>query len=113
MAHCISTIILRGPFDAAKAAEFNLQPVPLTPDLTLFPLTDIYCDDWTTDSREGFLSERPVLNSFAVHRIINSIANQPLFAIIETEYFGGDGDQAAAVYQGHNQIMPPTVADFG
>ena len=32
----------------------------------------------------------------------------PLFAVIETDYFAGMGDQAAAAYRGDREIMAPS-----
>ena len=61
----------------------------------------------------GFLSQRPLLNATVVHRMMNEIAAAPLFAVIETDYFGGNGDQAAAVYRGGIEVMPPEAARRG
>jgi hypothetical protein len=45
--------------------------------------------------------------------MIGLISDTPLSAIIETDYAGGIGDQAAAVYQGACEVMPPKTARIG
>src|SRR5438477_6135646 len=101
MGHHISAVVLRGPFDEQRATNFDMKPIRLTAELTLFPLNARYTDHWTEKlGVSGFVSDTPLLNSAVVHRIVNSIAENPLFAVIETDYAGGTGSQAAAVYRG-------------
>jgi hypothetical protein len=45
--------------------------------------------------------------------MMQEVAPRPLFAVIETDYFGGRGDQAAAVYQGEKEVMAPAVGAVG
>lgn len=114
MGHRISAILLRDAYDAGRARDFGLHPIPLPFGLTMFPLDDNFCDEWTEKlNLPGFLSARPLLNARVVHHLVASIAEAPLFAIIETDYFGGLGEQAAVVYQGQTEIMPPEVAGGG
>jgi hypothetical protein len=44
---------------------------------------------------------------------MKAIAPERLFAIIETDYFGGLGDQAAAVYRGDSEVMVPMSGASG
>jgi hypothetical protein len=114
MGHHISAVLLRGPYDAEKARAFALQPIPLEFGITLFPLCARYCDDWAERlGVDGFLSDRPLVNCGIVHHLVNAIADAPLFAVIETDYFGGIGDQSAAVYRGQEEVMAPWVAYRG
>ena len=114
MGHRISAILLRDQYDTARALDFGLLPIPLPFGLTMFPLDDNFCDDWVEKlNLPGFLSARPLLNAHVVHHFVASIAEEPLFAIIETDYFSGLGEQAAAVYRGQTEIMPPEVAGAG
>ena len=45
--------------------------------------------------------------------MVNALTDNPLFAIVETDYFGGKGSQAAAVYRGAVEIMAPESTAIG
>lgn len=108
MSHHISAVLLLGPFDEQRATAFDLKAVRLTPGLTLFPLDARYTDFWAGRlGIPGFVDCVPLLNSEVIHHIINAVSPDPLFAVIETDYFGGVGSQAAGVYRGHAVVMPP------
>ncbi len=114
MGHHISAALLRGPFDEPTARSFGPTPIPLTPEVTLFPLDADYCDHWAERlGIAGFVSGRPLLNCRVVHHLMRQLAAEPLFAVIETDYFGGRGDQAAAVYRGDEEVMAPAVGEVG
>jgi hypothetical protein len=114
VAHHISAVLLRGPFDAKLSQCFDLRPISLAADLTLFPLTARYVDYWA--ERLGIPENRftgPLLNFDVVHHMIRRIAPEPLFAVIETDYFGGRGTQSAAVYRGEAEVTPGESAGGG
>ncbi len=114
MGHHISAVVLRGPFDERKAESFNLRPIALSAELTLFPLHPAFTDAWSERlGISGRLSGRPLLNGAVVHHLVRSVAPDPLFAIIETDYVGGVGTQAAAVYHGERVVMRPESAVSG
>lgn len=114
MGHHISAVLIHGPFDEQRALSFNLKPIRLIGGITLLPLEATYCDDCSERlGVAGFVSDRPLLNCWVVHHMLRAIALESLFAVIETNYFGGNGDQAAAVYQGGREIMAPAVATIG
>lgn len=106
MGHHISAVILRGPFDAARAAEFDLRPTRLTKEHTFFPLDPRYTDHWAENPGiSGGITAVPLLNSKVIHRILHALAPEPRFAVIETDYAGGTGSQAAVVYHGDREVM--------
>jgi hypothetical protein len=114
MGHHISAVLLQGPYDEDKARAFDLRPIPLGSGITMFPLDPGYCDYWSEKlGVDGLLPHRPLLNSQVVHHMMNAIQENPLFAVIETDFFGGIGDQAAAVYRGHKEVMAPWVGYRG
>lgn len=114
MGHHISAVLLRGPFVEWRTRSFDLKPIRLTPEITLFPLDAEYCDHWADRLViTGFVSERPLLNCRVVHHMMRQVVSEPLFAVIETDYFGGRGDQAAAVYHGDREVMAPSVGAVG
>ena len=113
MGHHISAVVLNGSFNEDQARLFDLKAMRLTPELTLFPLDAGFCDYWSEKlGVSGHKSRRPLLNSDVVHLMVDSIAENALFAVIETDY-AGRGSQAAAVYRGETEIMPPTVTGDG
>lgn len=114
MGHHISAVLLPGPFDEQRVRSFCWKPISLTATITLFPLEADSCDAWSKRLNiAGSVSDRPLLNCRVVHCMVREIARLPLFAIIETDYFGGAGDQAAAVYSGEIEVMAPTTAKVG
>ncbi len=44
---------------------------------------------------------------------MREVAPEPLLVVIETDDFGGRGDQAAAVYRGDREVMAPAVGAVG
>jgi len=115
MGHQISAAILKGPFDAECARRFDLPSISLGSSLTLFPLYAGHCDAWSAklslDDPEG--DWRPLLDARVVHHFLAELASDPLYAIIETDYFGGHGDQAAVVYHARACLMPRTEGRRG
>lgn len=108
MGHAISAVILLGSFDLDRASHFDLRPIKCNDSLTIFPVNADYCDYWSKKlGQTDFLSKRPLLDCTVLHHMMCEIAETPTFAIIETDYFGGNGDQAAVVYRGSEQIMKP------
>jgi hypothetical protein len=113
MGHHISAVVLKGSFDEDQAKAFDLKPIRLNDELTLFPLDARYLDYWAEKLGScGFVSDCPRLNPNVVHLMVNAIASNPLFAVIETDYFGGTGSQAAAVYQGRVEILAPESSEI-
>src|SRR4051794_13558898 len=114
MGHHINAVVLKGPYDRKFAAVFDLKPIRLTDELTMLPLHARYVDHWAEKlGVTGFVDDVPRLNSNIVHCLLGYLAAEPLFAVIETDYFGGRGTQAAAVYRGMVEVMPPESGGFG
>jgi hypothetical protein len=114
MAHHISAVILKGLFNREAVQTLDWPSIPLTGELTLFLLDAAFVNHWAVQlgSDAGF-AERPSLDCHVVHAMVQRIAPESLFAVIETEYFGGTGDQAAAVYQGDRVVLAPMVGVSG
>ena len=118
MGHCITAIILKGCYEKAKAGEFDLVGVHLAPGLTLFHIDIYYTEYW--QRRLG--SKRFLETSFngdaitfpseyAIAEIMMAITGEPepMFAIIQTDYFGGAGQQFAHVYRGGKNVDPAGI----
>ncbi len=120
MSHAISAILLCGDFSLEVAESYDLKPIALsgkaspTTKITLFPLTAQYVDHWAERlNNPENVAEVPMLNAKVVHDIVIATSAQAHFAIMETDYFGGDGTQAAAVYRGRTEVMAPTSGKIG
>jgi hypothetical protein len=112
--HHISAVVFRGPYDEQRATEYDMKPIRLTAELTLFPLDARFTDHWAEKlSVTGLVAESPLLNSRVIHHMVNTLAADPLFAVIETDFTGGIGSQAAAVYRGAVEVMPPESTEIG
>ena len=114
MGHHLEAILLKGPFDVERAKFFGLRPIPISAEITMFPLCAEYVDYWSEKlGMSGWVAKVPLLNSTVVHHLVNQIADNPLFALIETDYAGGRGRQSAAVYQGAVEVMRPEGTTIG
>ncbi len=110
MGHNLHAIILKGTFNREKAVnQFKLKPITLDQELTMFPLIAHYLDEMSERfDIWGHRATKPLYNAKIIHYIIREIAKEPLFAIIQTDYFGGAGTQHAGVYHGEREILDPT-----
>lgn len=117
MGHRIDAIVFKGPYDRKFASLFGLKPLRLTDELTLFPISARYFDHWAARFEfEGGLDSKadfPLLNGEVVARLVSYLAADPLYAVIHTNYFGGPGEQAAAVYRGKVELMPCEGGSYG
>ncbi|MFD7843460.1 hypothetical protein ACFV4K_11070 [Nocardia sp. NPDC059764] len=105
MSHAITAMILPGTVDAGAADRWDLAPVPMRCDLTLFHVTHYYTAYWQAQlgisSYFELPSEAPGL--FPREGVMMTIATElatrpdPTFAVVLTDYFGGAGDQWAVV----------------
>lgn len=114
MGHNIKALVLKGEYDKTKVMEYDLVPIALNKEeITLFHITDEYVEYW-----QHIIINGVSLNSldtsypvwFPYSKVLNHIIKQVsskdcLFAIIQTEYFGGMGEQYACVYKG-DDIVP-------
>lgn len=108
MPHCINAIILKGPYYSALAKTYDLYGIDLGFDLTLFHINHIYAACWQYKlGTKGYLEIPPKDNHllFPTEKVFAEIArrisNNPevIFALVETNYSAGIGDQFASVYQ--------------
>jgi hypothetical protein len=109
MPHAISAVILKGNFDSEVAKSYDLLGIKLDLELTMFPITHYYTACWRKIlDVPGALPGKQPFNllifpcELVVAHLMMKITNQaePTFAVIETDYFGGVGEQWALVYRG-------------
>lgn len=114
MGHAISAVVVAGSVNLDRARAFDTKMVPCLAGFTLIALDADYMDVWADKLNiHGDVADRPLANTRAVHHMIREIAGAATFAVIETDYFGGVGQQSAAVYRGEEELMAPETADYG
>lgn len=114
MGHAISAIVFAGDADSAAVAEYDAKLFDCLDGYSLVALESSYVDAWAERlDISGPYADIPVLNFCVVHHIADALASGRPFAIIETDYFGGRGTQAAAVYHGDSEILAPKRARSG
>ncbi len=108
--HMITALIVREPFDDDAAREWDVVGVPLDRGLRLVHLSHYYTAYW--QARRGESSELDVPVDFPVTFPREGVAaglaaavtgaaarqQQPTFAVLMTEYFGGVGGQWACAF---------------
>lgn len=109
MGHCISAVILKGDFDSAIANYYDLREISLDSDLTMFPIDLYYTDYWrkTLKIYGDLPVNQPKDSTFPHDLVIADLMSKisdclmPLYALIQTDYFGSVGQQWADVYRGN------------
>jgi hypothetical protein len=114
MGHCLSGVLVHSNYDDGAIKKFDLRPVKLLANIVLLPTTNCYLDHWEKVlDVTGSVSDRPFSNVCVLHHMVRQAVGAGRYAVFDTDYFGGQGDQSAAVYEKENVIMPPTVAAKG
>lgn len=113
MGHSLQALILRAPVEGAVPATAHL--VRLSEDLVLLPVTDELFDDAVARFGGGGDNHEAVFWKFspALCALAMSLVGDRMYAYIETDYFGGVGTQAAAVWKGREIVMAPEKAEIG
>ncbi|MFZ6180911.1 hypothetical protein [Nannocystis pusilla] len=112
MAHRITALLIVGPHDTAAAERFDLRPVPLTAELTLFHLDHYFTAYWqaATGTTERLDVPAAVPSTFPAEGVVCRMAREltgaeaPTFALVMTDYFGGVGGQWACVFHGAQRL---------
>ncbi|MHC2070096.1 hypothetical protein ACYFX5_21690 [Bremerella sp. T1] len=114
MSHDIDAVVVAGDVDIERAREFEVLEFSCASGFTLIALGSNYVDAWADRlGIHGVVADEPLLNFSVVHHIVHEIARDTPFAILQTDYFGGQGYQVAAVYQGNKMLMAPERASIG
>lgn len=108
MGHSITAIIVKGEFNTVKAEAFDLIGEDLGFGLTLFHIDHYWSAFWQFSLKTNGQLEIVNINSIvfpaeiSIAEIVKNITGNLLakFAIIQTNYFGGIGNQYANVFDG-------------
>lgn len=110
MGHHITALLINQPFRAPDA--FDLTPITLTPTLTLFHIDHYYSAYWQSIRGGSALLDLPddLPSIFPSEGVLVDIVREltghdaPTWGLIQTDYFGGMGDQWAALFTGAQRI---------
>ncbi|MFF5505689.1 hypothetical protein [Streptomyces roseolus] len=117
MSHALCALVVAGQVDAARAEALGLYAALAHGDVTVFPIDHYFSAYWAAvrgdrgelDLPAGILSESV---TFPTEAVLRDLAREvtrggtPRFAVIQTEYFGGVGDQWAAAFEGEARVTP-------
>jgi hypothetical protein len=107
MGHHISAIIAKLPVDLAAAAQFDL-PVYIECGFAIIALDPEHADYWQQSLHILDSQDSAIILDCAVTHYFARHIGLSRYTIIETDYAGGAGTQAAVVYENQEIIMPPT-----
>ncbi len=106
--HHITAIVIADAFKTEVARNLDLVPVPLTSPLSLFHIDHYYTAYWQAvrrctkqlDVPSGFPGVFP--REGIVAQLVKELTGleAATFALIQTDYFGGTGDQWACAFTG-------------
>lgn len=110
MGHNIQAILTTNSVDLLKAELLHL-PVIKTASGYIIALHHSIIDFWAESlPRTNKINDQILFVDCGVVHWFASELGITDFAIVETDYFGGTGNQAATVYKGEDQIMPVKVS---
>jgi hypothetical protein len=112
MGHNITAIILKDDYDKVVAESFGLFGKELLYSLTLFHIDHYQTACWQHELKTVGQLETSQIDNFlfpteiAISEVVQNISKneKPLYAIIQTNYLGGIGNQYASVYQYKDNI---------
>jgi hypothetical protein len=107
MGHHISAIIAKLPINSAAAEQFD-SPVFTENGFAIIALDAEHTDYWQQRLHLVDRQEREIILDCAVTHYFARHIGISRYAIIETDYTGGIGTQAAIVYDNQRVVMPTT-----
>ncbi|MEL7487105.1 MAG: hypothetical protein AAGJ87_07820 [Pseudomonadota bacterium] len=111
MGHHISAIITKQNINQKEAEILDL-PIITECYATIIPLNSHHCDHWLAAlniSNEHFSS---MVGDSSITHIFAKRLGITKFAIVETEYFGGVGEQCAALYENGARLLDPETTNI-
>ena len=108
MGHHITALVAKLPIDEAAAADYDL-PVFKENGFAIVALNPSHSDYWTEKlDCPGVGSTQIILDCGVTHLFAKALFGDRPYAIISTDYLGGNGDQRAAVYEGDVVVLEKT-----
>lgn len=114
MSHEVCALVVAGRVDTRTALAMDLRAALVHDGISVFPINHNFSAYWAAKRGNRALLDLPedislVFPTEAVLRdLVREITrtDRPRFAIIETNYFGGMGDQWAAAFDGEERLTP-------
>ncbi|GAB3834221.1 hypothetical protein [Hymenobacter jeollabukensis] len=108
MGHHIFALVTAGPVDQAQAAAYEL-PCFLENGYTIIGLNAYHSDYWADKLDIPHRNYSDIILDNDVTRFLARALGLGRYALISTDYFGGSGEQHAAVYDAGQVLMPATA----
>jgi hypothetical protein len=105
MGHYITAIIGKSPIEKNVAVDYDL-PYFEHNDFVIVALDEAHSDYWAEKLDLFDSTERQVILDCKTTHFFAKAIGLKKYAIINTDYFGGAGEQFAAVYENGEMIMP-------
>lgn len=107
MAHCIQAIVAASETaDRLQAACPRLPRVVARQNYAIFPVDADFVES-VTEARPSTDTDTFELLTDAFQDYLRALSRLGALAYVETDYFGGDGGQGAAVYSDGRAMMEP------
>lgn len=113
MGHHITALAIAAPYDKAIAESYDLFERLAWQHVTLFPIDHYWSEHWQAKRGDidGRLHIPPGSHLLPHEGVCGAIAREitglpsPRFAVINSDYFGGHGDQWAVAYEGSRLVV--------
>jgi hypothetical protein len=107
MGHHITALIGKAPVNKESAEKYDL-PLFEENGFVIVALCRTHTDYWDEKLGYGYKKKSEIIMDTECTHFFAKELGLTKFAIINTDYFGGIGEQIAAVYENAEQILPPT-----
>lgn len=107
MGHYITALIGKGPINKEVAEKYDL-PTFDENGFVIVALHPTHADYWDEKLGYGYKARSEIIMDTECTHFFAKELGFKKFAIINTDYFGGVGEQIATVYHKAEQIMMPT-----
>ena len=107
MGHQITALVAPAPVDSAAAREFDLAVFEYA-GFAVVGLDAAHCDYWTGELglKDGeYVGDLIVLNCSVTHFFASHLG-MSRYALINTNYFGGVGNQFAGTFERGKEVLP-------
>ena len=105
MGHALIAVVTPKPVDAAAAAALDLTVLD-GGSHAILPLYPAHLDAWTEKLGLSFEHESQIIGDMPVLQAFAERLGLRRFALIQTEYFGGQGSQWATAWNDGLRICP-------
>lgn len=120
MGHHITALAIADSYDREVAAHYDLIERLSHGPLVLFPIDHYWSAYWQAKrgNIDGALGLPPGMTSnlLPTEGVVRTIAREltrrvaPRFAVIQSDYFGGPGEQWAVLFEGERSLLPPDAS---